>query len=59
MILARNLTRIGYIPHIIRYMSKERAVKAVRPGVSLIIDDAPHKVLKIIQGTSPSSILLP
>jgi hypothetical protein len=31
-------------------MSKDRAVKAVRPGVSIILDDIPHKVVKIIQG---------
>eukprot|EP01039_Chlorochromonas_danica_P014621 gene14621-17096_t len=33
-----------------RFMSKERAGKAVKPGAALVIDGAPHKVLKITQG---------
>lgn len=34
----------------IRFMSKERAGKAVKPGAALVVDGAPHKVLKITQG---------
>lgn len=33
-----------------RNLSKERAGKGVRPGVALLINDSPHKVMKIIQG---------
>jgi translation elongation factor P/translation initiation factor 5A len=31
-------------------MSKDRAGKAVKPGEFIVIDGAPHKVLKITQG---------
>lgn len=33
-----------------RFMSKERAGKAVKPGAALVLDGAPHKVLRITQG---------
>lgn len=42
------------VPHsdrvYVRYLSKERANKAVKPGASIVLDDSPHKVMKIIQG---------
>lgn len=34
----------------LRFFSKERAGKAVKPGEALVIDGAPHKVTKITQG---------
>ena len=33
-----------------RCFSKERAGKGIRPGVAILVDDAPHRVSKIIQG---------
>lgn len=34
----------------LRYMSKERANKAIRPGNAIVMDGEPYKVLKMIQG---------
>lgn len=34
----------------IRFMSKERANKAIRPGNAIVMDGEPFKVLKMIQG---------
>ena len=34
----------------LRYFSKERASKACKPGTSILIDNNPCKVIKIVQG---------
>ena len=33
-----------------RYFSKERAGKAIKPGIAIVLDGVPHRVMKIIQG---------
>ena len=44
------MPRLYPILTISRDFSKERAGKGIRPGVAIIVDDAPHRVSKIIQG---------
>ena len=42
--------RLSPVLIISRGFSKERAGKGIRPGVAIIVDDAPHRVSKITQG---------
>jgi elongation factor P len=48
----RQLVTPRFLPTLMisRCFSKERAGKGIRPGVAIIVDDAPHRVSKIIQG---------
>ncbi len=39
---------------LVRYMSKERAGKSVKPGAAIVISDEPHRVMKTIQGKTHS-----
>ena len=39
-----------FINRTIRHFSKERAGKSVKPGAAIVLDGAPHRVIKIIQG---------
>jgi elongation factor P len=49
IVVYRAILAPGYlVPK--RFMSKERAGKAVKPGAAIIVDGAPHKVLRIMQG---------
>lgn len=48
--LSNHYNCLNKILNIVRLFSKERASKAVKPGTSIIIDDVPHRVIKMIQG---------
>jgi translation elongation factor P/translation initiation factor 5A len=34
----------------LRYFSKERAGKSIRPGATIVLNGVPHRVTKMIQG---------
>lgn len=56
--LAVSFARNQFGGVLVRHMSKDRAVKLVRPGVTILIDGNPHKIQKIVQGMIEISSLM-